>query len=279
MKYVIFDLDNCLAHDAHRIPLIDWTQTNPDLRYAAYHAACGDDEVGNYSVYADNIRKFTPIFLTARPASVLDETRCWMENNLGATRETILLMRPLGDRRHSVDLKRDQLAWLARYDIFLKDIVCAYDDRLDVVEMYRAAGITAHALKLHDVCAYTPPANTRVATLEEMEALDALVQGQTARRLRAPDLLAAGAETFRARNAVYGDNYLQFGALMLALFPKGLHITTEAEFTRLGLLVQCAGKLSRYANNPQGHQDSAHDLMVYAAMLEEVTSTSTKDKS
>lgn len=92
---------------------------------------------------------------------------------------------------------------------------------------------------------------------------------------RAPEILDAGAATFRQRNAVYGDTYLAFGAAAAAMFPNGLTIRAgDAEaWNRLGVFVQCLGKLMRYAPNMAagGHQDSAHDLMVYAAMLEEVT--------
>lgn len=93
-------------------------------------------------------------------------------------------------------------------------------------------------------------------------------------RERAPDLLAAAAETFRERNALYGDNYLLFGEVMAAFFPQGLPpLRSIEDFNRLGIFVQCAHKLSRYAAQfgNGGHQDSAHDLVVYAAMLEEVT--------
>jgi len=93
---------------------------------------------------------------------------------------------------------------------------------------------------------------------------------------RAPQLLEAGAETFRERNTTYGDNYLTFGRVMAELFPTGLSIEAgdTAAFSRLGVLVQVVGKIGRYANNcfpGGGHKDSAHDLMVYGAMLEEVT--------
>jgi hypothetical protein len=92
---------------------------------------------------------------------------------------------------------------------------------------------------------------------------------------RAPDLLDAAAKTFRERNAIYGDTYLNFGIAAAACFPDGLVVKpgdTRA-FNRLGLFVQCLGKLMRYGANIEtgGHQDSAHDLCVYAAMLEEVT--------
>jgi hypothetical protein len=92
---------------------------------------------------------------------------------------------------------------------------------------------------------------------------------------RAPDLLDAAAKTFRERNAIYGDTYLNFGVAAAACFPDGLSIEPgdTRSFNRLGVFVQCLGKLLRYGANFEkgGHQDSAHDLCVYAAMLEEVT--------
>lgn len=87
--------------------------------------------------------------------------------------------------------------------------------------------------------------------------------------------LEAGAATFKQRNETYGNSYLTFGAVMAAMFPHGLNIdagNTEA-FNRLGIFVQIVGKCCRYATSlaDGGHPDSAHDIMVYGAMLEEVT--------
>lgn len=90
-----------------------------------------------------------------------------------------------------------------------------------------------------------------------------------------PVILDEARDTFRDRNAAYGASYKRYGALLLALFPEGgiPAITTEEDANRLAALMDCAGKLHRYANNfaNGGHKDSAHDLIVYAAMLEEAT--------
>jgi hypothetical protein len=63
--------------------------------------------------------------------------------------------------------------------------------------------------------------------------------------------------------------------LLGAVFPGGIRVDAEdAEgLNRLGLLVMCCVKLSRYSQSfdTGGHADSAHDLCVYAAMLEELT--------
>ncbi|CAB4165018.1 hypothetical protein UFOVP815_5 [uncultured Caudovirales phage] len=258
MKYVIFDLDNCLADDRARIPLIKWEEANADNRYANYHRNVSLDPVGNKDTFDAAMGwSWAPIFMTARPHTVgLSDVRAqtleWIERNLGV-HASILMMRNNGDNQPSVELKRMQLTCLSRWDIKLSDVACAYDDREDVVQMYREHGIAAHVLAIHDVCAYKPPPTPK----------------------RAPDFLEAGAETFRQRNAVYGDTYLEFGRMCAAIFPDGLHVESGDVdgFNRLGVFVQALSKVARYAANVNkgGHQDSAHDLMVYAAMLEEVT--------
>ena len=92
------------------------------------------------------------------------------------------------------------------------------------------------------------------------------------------DILDAGATTFRERNLLYGDNYKRLGATLLAIFPEGKvpEITTVEAANRLNLFIDCLAKLQRYAHNftRGGHRDSAHDLMVYAAILEEMTDES-----
>jgi hypothetical protein len=85
----------------------------------------------------------------------------------------------------------------------------------------------------------------------------------------APDILDTGAETYRERNATYGDSFLQFGHVMDALYPGGVRIEGAHQWNRFGIIVQIVSKLTRYASKPdKGHIDSIHDIMVYAAMLE-----------
>lgn len=88
-----------------------------------------------------------------------------------------------------------------------------------------------------------------------------------------PALLRRAADTFEQRHAVYGDNYKTMGHVLLAMFPDGIPCETIDDFNRFGLLVQCVYKLTRYASqfSEGGHIDSAHDLCVYASMLEELT--------
>lgn len=89
-----------------------------------------------------------------------------------------------------------------------------------------------------------------------------------------PEILREGADIFEERHKMYGDNYKNFGKIMSGLFPDGISIESGDwdSLMRLGLVLNCVTKLARYTNNIQtGHQDSAIDLSVYAAMLREVT--------
>ena len=88
------------------------------------------------------------------------------------------------------------------------------------------------------------------------------------------------AETFRQRNLVYGDNYLNFGFFVAKLFPFGLTLKTPEDWNRFGVLCQILSKISRYANNFSiGHIDSMHDIGVYAFMLESLDRTAEAGRS
>jgi hypothetical protein len=91
--------------------------------------------------------------------------------------------------------------------------------------------------------------------------------------MKANQILREGAYTYEQRNEMYGDNYKSFGLFMELLFPDGIPEMAVNDWNRFGLIVQCVSKLTRYCHqfNQGGHADSAHDLMVYAAMLEELT--------
>lgn len=86
----------------------------------------------------------------------------------------------------------------------------------------------------------------------------------------AADKLEAMAQTFRERNAVYGDNFLRLGNAMHAMFPNGLTLASPDDWTRLYFFMLTQVKASRYATNftKGGHADSVHDAAVYSALLE-----------
>lgn len=90
-----------------------------------------------------------------------------------------------------------------------------------------------------------------------------------------PALLRAAAKTFEDRNAVYGNNYLNVGPVMQALFPEGVPagLVTQDHWHLFELMVV---KLTRFANSNLTHLDSIHDTTVYSAMVESII---TKEKS
>lgn len=84
--------------------------------------------------------------------------------------------------------------------------------------------------------------------------------------------LREGATTFAQRNKIYGASYTRHGDVMRALYPDGITLRTPAEFANFGVVNMIVSKVTRYAAHPnKGHKDSAHDIMVYGAMLEELT--------
>lgn len=87
-----------------------------------------------------------------------------------------------------------------------------------------------------------------------------------------PEALAKLALLYKQRNALYGDNYKNFGKLMVAFYPKGVQLLTEEDHSRFALFVHLATKMSRYAEMfaKEGHADSLDDITVYSQMLREL---------
>ena len=84
-------------------------------------------------------------------------------------------------------------------------------------------------------------------------------------------ILSDAAETFKERDETYGSGYTRYGKILKAYFPNGIKLETEDDFRLFANFVMCICKTNRFAHNltSGGHADSAHDLVVYAAMLEE----------
>lgn len=91
-----------------------------------------------------------------------------------------------------------------------------------------------------------------------------------------PTILKEMAETYAERNLVYGDAFKSVGDVMAALFPNGVTLETEDDFTRWHLFELAIVKITRFANGGLLHKDSVHDLAVYAAMIESLIDETTK---
>lgn len=113
-----------------------------------------------------------------------------------------------------------------------------------------------------------PPFTIEAEDMIRNHGLEKLVKKDTP-----ADRLRRAAELFESRNPEYGGNYQRIGGVIIALFPDGgvPALKTAEEVGRFAHLLQAANKLQRYAMNFEkgGHLDSARDLQVYGAMMEE----------
>lgn len=146
MSVIILDIDNTIANDLHRVPLIDHANPCPIERYHAYHAAGEHDEVGNHHLFR-GVPHDIAIF-TARPNMYRRMTAHWLLR--AGVNFRWLMMRQDGDLTPSPELKRQQLRNFIQ-SIPITDIVAAYDDRHDVIAMFRAEGIQAHHIQINEV--------------------------------------------------------------------------------------------------------------------------------
>lgn len=92
------------------------------------------------------------------------------------------------------------------------------------------------------------------------------------------DILLEMAETYKERKKVYGENYKKVGDVMIALFPDGVTIGTKEQFVVWHLFELVVVKLTRFANSGLSHEDSIHDLAVYAAMVESMIKKGESDE-
>ena len=137
-QYIIYDLDGCIADDRARLPLIDHSQPDP---WAKYHEGCDRDPLINKSWAALGRLLCTPIIFTSRPEVVRAKTQRWLQNVAGLNAER-LFMRPDDDHTPSIQLKERFLRRLEQTDsLAFSDIVLAFDDRREILDMYEGYGI------------------------------------------------------------------------------------------------------------------------------------------
>ena len=84
-------------------------------------------------------------------------------------------------------------------------------------------------------------------------------------------------ELFAERNTNYKDTWLKVGEIEKILFYKAVFTSTSA-FTKFQIINMIIGKITRYVESGMKHQDSADDLVTYAAMLSAITETSNKEQ-
>lgn len=138
-QVVIVDLDGTLALNQHRYHLIDKKLGKPN--WEKYFLAC-DKDLLNIPV-AESIKAlrgsgYKIHIFSARGKIAYETTMKWLEKHSIPFDQ--LTMREVGDFTPDEELKQSWL--LSKYPNYSRDILCVFDDRDKVVEMWRSLGLS-----------------------------------------------------------------------------------------------------------------------------------------
>jgi beta-phosphoglucomutase-like phosphatase (HAD superfamily) len=137
-RAVIWDLDGTLANDRARAHFVEVERGRARDWHSYFDAIDTDPPIAASMevLRAMHAAGNRILFLTGRPDYTRPKTERWLEAN-GLTEYDRLIMRPDGERRPAgwfkaevVDRLRDEY-----------ELVCAFEDRIDVAEHLRAAGV------------------------------------------------------------------------------------------------------------------------------------------
>lgn len=265
-EIAIFDIDGCISDDAWRLPRI--AKSGPN-RFHPYHVVAGDDDVLHHG--REHLLKHirfphSIVFITARPTSVWEITKRWIDKTFPQFGNTPYIFMMRGEEEEglgSVEIKLRRLRELSSVLLDNQSIVAAYDDRPDVIKMYLDQGIDGARILDKD----------GVREYAGQETVISYAENVATKEKTAADILDRAAATFRERNAVYKDNAEVVGKVMEALFPDGVQVRTAADHKMYHLFELIIVKLTRFTQSGLTHPDSIHDLAVYAAMCENLVRT------
>lgn len=132
-KVFIFDIDGTLSDCSHRLHFI---QRNP-ADWDSFYSQCLHDAPKVDVCRVCRELSYPVIYITGRTQDVRKETDKWLTFN--DLPHGMLFMRPAGDHRPDYELKREI------YEKYIKDrydVVGVFEDRNQVVEMWRELGLT-----------------------------------------------------------------------------------------------------------------------------------------
>lgn len=249
-KYAVFDLDNCIADDAWRIPQIDWTTNDMDKRYEKYHAQCSADEFINREVLIGKQQSgWKIVIMTARPSTVRSDTEAWLAKS--GIDHIRLYMREDGIVAGSAELKKGMMQDFLAIEGCEPSNVVAFDDRQDVLDAYAKLGVNTWRLAIHSEDAYNPPRSPEPQ--QQFKMADEVMQQML--------------DTYKQRAALYKANYLMIGEALAKMFPDGITLKTVEDHNKWHLFLMVMVKATRLANTELTHADSGLDMAVYAAMF------------
>lgn len=145
----IFDLDGTLALIEHRRHFVERERGKQD--WIGFYAACVNDEPNAPVIRVmESLRRFADVWIfSGRSDEVRPQTVAWLVKHTSFSSsdfdcafgtQDVLTMRQEGDYTADDILKR---TWLdSMLDEDRKRLVCSFDDRDRVVQMWRDAGVT-----------------------------------------------------------------------------------------------------------------------------------------
>lgn len=137
-RAVIWDLDGTLSDDRARAHFVE-VERGQTRNWDSYFDAVDEDApIAASMELLHALREYGVriVYLTGRPEFTRPKTERWLAAN-GLDDFDLLLMRPPGENRHAGEFKVDEIRKLReRYEV-----VCAFEDRIDVAEHLRRNGV------------------------------------------------------------------------------------------------------------------------------------------
>ena len=137
-KAVIWDLDGTLSDDRARAHFVEVEQGRARDWESYFDAIDRDPPIAASMEILQAMRAHGSrvVFLTGRPDSTREKTEKWLRAN-GLDDYDRLVMRPTGERRPAGYFKAEAVAALREE----YELVCAFEDRIDVADALRLAGV------------------------------------------------------------------------------------------------------------------------------------------
>ena len=142
-SFVLFDIDGTLADVRHRVHYVKKDKDSGKRQWGKFFAEAKNDKPYEHILLLNAMFGTNPNFeiylITGRPENLRKDTEDWLAKHDIIYKH--LLMRPQSDRRPDYESKKD----LFEKDPILsknkENVVCVFEDRLQVAKMWRDMGL------------------------------------------------------------------------------------------------------------------------------------------